>query len=84
MAEREEPDLSWLDGPSDFDRSDQFSPLFDSLWAVHGMGRHSDRDHDGVADAAEEELHDERRFTGSDGSVYLRADPDEFEADDVD
>lgn len=26
------------------------TPLFDSLWAVNLMGRHDDRDHDGIAD----------------------------------
>lgn len=76
----------WLLGPSDdeFDRADPMTPLFDSLRAFYMPGRHSDKDHDGVADTAEDELDDPQRFAGGDGSVYRRMTPDEFEADHAD
>lgn len=31
----------WLGETSDFDRPDDFTPLFDSLWRVHCMGKYS-------------------------------------------
>lgn len=77
MAPGDIPD--WLAGPADFATPDPFTPLFDSLYAVMCMGKHSDLDHNLVADHAEEELDTPRRFAGGDGSVYLRADPDEVE-----
>lgn len=70
----------WVIG-SDFNRPDPMTPLFDAYWAVLGMGKHSDRDHNNIADQADEELDDPRRFAGGDGSVYERVDPDDFEED---
>lgn len=71
----------WLTGPADFSTPDPFTPLFDSLWSVMCMsGKHSDKDHNHLADAAEEELEQPDRFAGGDGSVYRRASPDEFDA----
>lgn len=60
---------------------DAMTPIFNEMWG-ETVGKHLDKDHSGVADHAEEELEAPDKFGQEDGSVYQRANPDEFESGD--
>lgn len=61
---------------------DPETPWFDECWEAV-MGRHSDKNKDGVADQVE--VTPKREFAHPDGTTYLRINPQSFESfDEVD